>query len=97
MTGYISKKAMANDKVSTLITQFARQSHLDVYGLGLDKAKWELALERYTRLVVQDCINVVDKIVPPGYNDYPDYRDQIEAAFRSECAVEIKKHFKVIE
>lgn len=79
--------------MNTLITQFARQSHLDVYGLGLDKVKWELALERYTRLVVQDCINVVENL-SPGYSDY---RNQIEDAFRSDCILQIKEHFKVIE
>ena len=51
--------------------------------------------EKFAELIVQECIGVVNKTDPPGYNDYPDYRDQIEQAFRSECATEIKKHFGV--
>ena len=53
--------------------------------------------ERFAELIVRECIGIVDKIVPPGYEDYPDYRDQIEQSFRRECAVEIKKHFGVKE
>ena len=55
------------------------------------------SLEKFAELIVRECVGVVDKIVPPGYADYPDYRDQIEQSFRRECAVEIKKHFGVEE
>lgn len=51
--------------------------------------------EKFAQLIVKECVGVVDKIVPPGYTDYPDYRDQIEKSFRRECAVEIKQHFGV--
>jgi hypothetical protein len=51
--------------------------------------------EKFAELIVKECVGVVDKIVPPGYADYPDYRDQIEQSFRRECAIEIKKHFGV--
>ena len=54
-------------------------------------------LEKFAELIVAECVGIVDKIVPPGYADYPDYRDQIEQAFRSECTTEIKKHFGVEE
>ena len=70
---------------------FASQSHLDVYALGLDSTKWEDALQRYTELVVQECVGVVENL-SPGYKDY---RDQIEDAFRRDCVIEIKKHFEV--
>lgn len=53
--------------------------------------------EKFAELIVLECVGIVDKTDPPGYNDYPDYRDQIEQAFRSECAMEIKKHFGVEE
>ena len=52
-------------------------------------------LAKFAELIVRECIGVVDKIVPPGYEDYPDYRDQIEKSFRRECAIEIKQHFGV--
>jgi hypothetical protein len=37
--------------------QFERQSHLDVYSLGLDRAAWESKLDAYTKLIIQDCID----------------------------------------
>jgi hypothetical protein len=37
------------------IRQFAKESHLDVYGLGKDRAKWEATLEQYTKLVILEC------------------------------------------
>ena len=40
-----------NDKIRL----FASMSHLDVYGLGKDRAKWEEVLQKYTELVVKDC------------------------------------------
>ena len=43
------------------IKQFERQSHLDVYGLGLDRMKWEEALQRYTDLIVNECADVLIK------------------------------------
>ena len=55
------------------------------------------SVEKFAELIVRECVGIVDKIVPPGYADYPDYRDQIEQAFRSECTTEIKKHFGVEE
>lgn len=54
-------------------------------------------LERFAEKIVQECIDIVDKTVPPGYADYPDYRDQIEKSFRTECADVIMKHFGVEE
>ena len=53
--------------------------------------------QKFAELIVRECVGIVDKIVPPGYADYPDYRDQIEQAFRRECAKEIKQHFGVEE
>lgn len=73
------------------IKQFERESHLDVYALGLDRAKWEAALQRYTELVVQECVSVVENLSP----GYVDYRNQIEDAFRRDCVEEIKYHFGI--
>jgi hypothetical protein len=65
--------------------------------LGITYTFSEKALEQFAELIVRECVSVVDKTNPPGYNDYPDYRDQIEKSFRRECATEIKKHFGVEE
>ena len=73
------------------IKQFERESHLDVYALGLDRAKWEDVLQRYTEMIVQECVGIVENL-SPGYKDY---RDQIEDAFRRDCVEEIKKQFGI--
>jgi hypothetical protein len=52
------------------IRQLVRESHLDVYGLGLDKAKWEHTIEKFAELIVQECMEVVSKkcASPTAYN-----------------------------
>ena len=39
------------------IKYFERQSNIDVYGLGLDRVKWETTLKKFTELIVQECID----------------------------------------
>jgi hypothetical protein len=41
------------------IRQFARESHLDVYALGLDKVKWEATLEKFAELIVSDIVGAI--------------------------------------
>jgi hypothetical protein len=77
--------------MNELIRQFARESHMDVYALGTDHAKWEVVLEKFTKMIVQECISTVENL-SPGYDDY---RNQIEDAFRRDCVSELKKHFGV--
>ena len=43
------------------IKQFERESGLDVYALGLDKAKWESRLEKFAELIVRECIAQCEK------------------------------------
>ena len=62
---------------------------------GIDFNPDQEGLDLFAELIVKECAGIVDKIVPPGYEDYPDYGDQIEQSFRRECAAEIKKHFGV--
>ena len=38
------------------IDRFARDANLDVYALGLDKAKWDARLEAYTAAIVMHCV-----------------------------------------
>ena len=51
------------------------------------------SIEKFARLIVQECISTVEGI-EPGYKDY---RDQIEDAFRRDCVAEIKHKFGVKE
>jgi len=75
------------------IKELMKQAGTDSSGkwMGVEHA------EAFAELIVRECVGIVDKIVPPGYADYPDYRDQIEQSFRRECATEIKRHFGVEE
>lgn len=47
--------------MNNLIRQFERESHIDVYGLGLDRAKWESRLEKFAELIVRECAEVAYK------------------------------------
>jgi hypothetical protein len=43
------------------IRSIERESGLEIYGLGLDRAKWEAALEKYAELIVSECITIVNE------------------------------------
>ena len=79
-----------NERIKELAEQAGYTK--DMFGVG----HWDMPeCQKFVELIVAECVGIVDKIVPPGYNDYPDYRDQIEQSFRKECAIEIKQHFGV--
>lgn len=40
------------------IKELVRESHLDVYGLGLDKTKWEHAIKKFAELIIQECADI---------------------------------------
>lgn len=86
-----------NERIQELAEQAGM--YVDLYGKPWPKSmsaeECEAAYKKFAELIVSECVGIVDKIVPPGYADYPDYRDQIEKSFRRECAIEIKKHFGV--
>ena len=48
--------------MNKLIRQFERESHIDVYGLGLDRAKWEASLEKFAELIVRECADVINSM-----------------------------------
>ena len=79
-----------NERIKELAEQAGYTK--DMFGVG----HWDMPeCQKFAELIVRECAGIVNKIVPPGYEDYPDYRDQIEQSFRRECATEIKKHFGV--
>ena len=41
------------------LRQFERESGLDIYGLGKDRAKWERSLANYAELIVRECADVL--------------------------------------
>jgi hypothetical protein len=44
--------------VNELIRKFERISHIDVYGLGTDREKWELTLEKFTHIIADHCASI---------------------------------------
>ncbi len=38
--------------------ELVRESHLDVYGLGKDRDKWERTIEKFAELIVQECKDI---------------------------------------
>jgi hypothetical protein len=51
------------------IRKCERESHIDVYGLGLDRVKWEAALEKFAELIVKECARI-GELKEQGYEDY---------------------------
>jgi hypothetical protein len=49
------------------ILELARESHIDVYGLGKDRVKWEATLQAFAELLLED----IDKIITDMYHAYP--------------------------
>ena len=47
--------------MNKLIREFEKSSGLDVYGLGAKRVPWEATQERFTALIVRDCIEVANK------------------------------------
>ena len=37
------------------IRELVRESHLDVYGLGKERYKWEYTVEKFAELIVREC------------------------------------------
>lgn len=48
--------------MNKLIKQFERQSGIEVYGLGLDKVKWESRLEEFAQMIVRECAQVAEEV-----------------------------------
>jgi hypothetical protein len=64
------------------IRNFARESHLDVYGLGKDRVKWETALEKFAELIVREMLVTCE--------EHPAWTGRM-------IAEQIKQHFGVEE
>ena len=72
------------------IRELVRESNLDVYGLGKERYRWEYTVEKFTELIVRECVGVVEG----GHF----LHDQAPTAlFAKECSGAIKQHFGVEE
>ena len=46
------------------IREHVRASGIDVYGLGLDREKWEATVERFAELIVRECATIAKTAEP---------------------------------
>ena len=40
------------------IRKYERESGLEIFGLGAKRHIWEAALEKYAKLIIEDCIKI---------------------------------------
>jgi hypothetical protein len=75
-----------------IIRKFEKDSGLEIYGLGMDRVKWQAALEKFAELIVQECLLALepDPMAPAINYD-------VEQKFYQRSADKIKKHFGVEE
>ena len=79
------------------IKQFERESNLDVYGLGLDRAKWETAVGKFAELIVRECIEQGNTLANHYINTHPEQEQVMLLASIADYSSEIRKHFGVEE
>lgn len=76
------------------IKQFARESHIDVYGLGLDRVKWEATLETFAELIVAKCIAQCEFVAKQAELANVGEVARKTRATADSCAMMIKLHFE---
>lgn len=52
------------------IKQFVKESHLDVYGLGKDRVKWESTVERFSEMLLQDVMSICEEMGDKGMDGH---------------------------
>jgi len=52
-----------------ILRDLERHSGIDVYGLGLDRDKWETKLSLFAELIVQECMRMCD-VAAVGYETH---------------------------
>ena len=80
------------------IRQFAKESGLDIYGLGKDRAKWEDTMIKFAELIVRECARIA-RATPCPYEE-DEVRQRLGHTWDMaslEAGHEIVKHFGVEE
>lgn len=66
--------------IKARIREFEKQSGLEIFGLGARQDKWETAIGKFTELVVNECIQVIED--SEGYSQYfPHVTENVEKHF----------------
>lgn len=56
--------------MNSLIRDFEKQSGIEIFSLGLNRAKWELCLEEFSKMIVKECAAIANSNLDPE-TDYP--------------------------
>lgn len=81
-----------NEKIKSI----SEHTGLAVYGLGLDREKFERALTRYTDSVVKECIHKIETYqIPVGNSVAGEMACEWTYDALDEIRTEIKEHFGV--
>lgn len=74
------------------IRAFEKQSGLEIYGLGLNRAQWEAKLEEFAKLIVQECVSQVAMVGVVNFDD----NDHDSIGWAVERSIQrIQEHFGV--
>lgn len=46
--------------MNSKLRQFEVMSHIDVYALGKDRERWEVVLEQFAQMIVEECALCVE-------------------------------------
>ena len=80
------------------IREFISESHLDVYGLGKERYRWEYTVEKFAELIVRECIDKIETHrIPVGNSAAGEMACEWTYAALKEIRDEIKEHFGVEE
>jgi hypothetical protein len=71
------------------LREFERESGLEIYGLGAKRPQWEAALEKYAELIVEKCLEFIEKDAANA----PDSGEAQVALLA--CALDILDHFDI--
>lgn len=76
------------------IKYFEKESGLEIYGLGARQEQWESVLEKFTALVIDEVVKVIEN--PKSYNKcvYTTFDAGIAGCVAQEISNSITKHFK---
>jgi hypothetical protein len=74
--------------------RLASAANLDLYALGTDKAKWDMRLTAYTKMVVKECLDVMSKEAKEAEERFTYMGDDVPTTVHQS---NIMKHFGVEE
>lgn len=79
--------------MNDLLRRFEKESGLEIFGLGARRSVWEAAMTKYAELIVQECIDAVDKT--NTHHVHTTFDDSMVRGTMAKTKVAIREHFGV--